>query len=102
MDIVFHAHRAVISERLRARAERAVTKLARRVGRAIDAVVRFERDGPTRRVKIELHASRHRRLVAEGRGRYYGPALTEALAALEKQVPKKKPVSARGRAMARA
>jgi hypothetical protein len=38
-----------------------------------------------RRVELELLA-RGRRLVAEGTGRYYGPALSSALAHLEAQL----------------
>jgi ribosome-associated translation inhibitor RaiA len=102
VDIIFHAHRAVIAERLRARAERAVDKLARRMGGVIDAVVRFEHDGPVRRVEIVVRASRHRRLVAEGLGRFYGPALTEALERIARQVPRGKPPATRRRTVARA
>jgi ribosome-associated translation inhibitor RaiA len=86
MEIIFHAHHATISSRLQQRAEQGVRKLVQRLGRAVDAVVRFEADGPTRRVEVILHAPRGRRLVAEGQGRYFGPALTMALHRLEAQV----------------
>ncbi len=101
MDIIYHAHRAVISERMRLRADRAVRKVARRMGRAVDAVVRFEHDGPTRRVEIVLHAPKHKSLIAEGSSRYYGPALAEAIGRLEQQVPKKLSHKTRLRAVTR-
>lgn len=102
MDIIFHAHHAVISDRMRLRARRAVQRVARKLTRAVDAVVRFERDGPTSRVEIVLHAPKQRDLVAEGRARYYGPALAEAVAKLDSQVmSQKRTPKARGRALAR-
>src|SRR5437762_3058398 len=61
-----------------------------RPGRAIDAVVRVEEDGPTRRVELVLHAARGRRLVAHGEGRAFGPALTVALGRLGAQVARAK------------
>ncbi len=79
MEIVFHSHHAVVSDRMRQRAVRAVEKLALRLSRAGDAVIRFESDGPARRVEIALRASR-RRLVAIGEGKYFGPALAQAVA----------------------
>ena len=102
MDIIFHAHHAVISDRMQRRAERAVRRTARKLGRAVDAIVRFERDGPASRVEIVLHAPGRRDLVAEGSARYYGPALAEALGRLEAQASsRKRTPKARGRAMAR-
>jgi ribosome-associated translation inhibitor RaiA len=90
VEIIFQAHHATISDRMRARAERAVTKAAQRLGRVVAAVVRFEGDGPTRRVEIVLRSPRHRHLVAEGRARsYYGPALAAAVDRLIAQIPKK-------------
>ena len=86
MQIIFHSHHATVSDRLRLRAEQGVRKLATRLGGAVDAVIRFEGDGPTRRVEIELHASRHRRLFAEGKARYLGPALARAVDGLRDQV----------------
>ena len=85
MEVVFHAHNAVISDRMKQRAARGLSKIAPRVRRAVDAVVRFTQDGPTRRVEITLHASGHRNLIAAGESRYYGPALRTALAHLEAQ-----------------
>ena len=97
MDIVFHAHHAVISDDLRARAERVVHKAAARLHRAVDATVRFEEDGPTRRVEIVLHAPRHRPVVAVGEARLLGPALSAAAARLQAQVAKSVPPHARPR-----
>jgi hypothetical protein len=85
VEIIFHAHHAVISERMRARAERVVGKLAARLPRAVDAIVRVEQDGPDRRVEIVLHAPRRRPLIGSGRGRTTGPALAEAAANLSAQ-----------------
>ena len=102
MEIIFHAHHAVISDRMRLRAERAVGRVARKLARAVDAVVRFERDGPTTRVEIVLHAPGRRDLIAEGYARYYGPALAEAVAKLDAQVSsRKRTPKSRGRALAR-
>lgn len=86
MDVVFHAHNAVISERMQERAMRGLSKLSRRMERPIDATVRFHQDGPSRRVEIRLNSSGQRDLVAAGEARYYGPALKIALAHLESQV----------------
>jgi len=86
MDVIFHAHHAVVSDRLRERAERSVERLASRLKRTVDAVVRFEEDGRTRRVEIVVHAPRHCRLVAEGQGRAFGAALSDAISRLESQV----------------
>lgn len=85
MEVVFHAHNAVISDRMKQRASRGLEKIAQRIGRVVDAMVRFTQDGPTRRVEITLHASGHRNLVAAGESRYYGPALNTALTHLEAQ-----------------
>lgn len=102
MNVVYHAHHAVISERLRLRAQRSLDKLAHRLIRPVSAVVRFEQDGPTRRVEILLLTARRRELVSEGRARTYGPALSEALTKLRHQINRRKrtPQSA-GRAVAR-
>lgn len=85
MEIVFQSHHAVVSDRMRDGAARAVEKLAARMGPTVAAVVRFEADGPSRRVEIILHAPRQRRLVACGESRYFGPALADAVLRLEAQ-----------------
>ena len=79
MEIIFHSHHAAVSPRMQQRAEQGIRKVVARLGRAVDAVVRFEEDGPTRRVEVLLHAPRGRRLVAHGEGRHFGPALATAL-----------------------
>jgi|SRR3954469_16059881 ribosome-associated translation inhibitor RaiA len=86
MEVVFHSHHAPLSDRMRRRAEQAVRKLGLRVARAVDAVVRFEQDGPTRRVEVVLHASSGRRFVARAEARYFGTALSEAVRRIEQQV----------------
>ena len=92
MEIIFHAHHADISPRLAQRADASLRKMVARLGRAVDAVVRVEEDGPTRRVELVLHAPRGRRLVAYGEARYFGPALTAALGKLGAQVSRAKGV----------
>lgn len=86
MEIVFHTHHAPLSPNMRRRAEQAVRKLAKRARRAVDAVVRFEQDGPTRSVEMVLHTGNGRRYVARSEGRYFGNALTEASRRLERQL----------------
>ena len=86
MQIIFHSHHASVSDRMRLRAERGVRKLAARLGGTVDAVIRFEDDGPTRRVEIVMRASRHRKLIAKGHARYLGPALSQAVDGLRDQV----------------
>jgi ribosome-associated translation inhibitor RaiA len=106
MDIVFHGRGVAVSDHMRQRAMSGVRKLTERSDRAVDAVIRFQEDGPTRRVEIVLHTPRHRWLVAEGEGRYFGPALSAALARLRIQIAAlKKTVrarAARARAVAQA
>jgi ribosome-associated translation inhibitor RaiA len=96
MQIIFHSHHASVSDRLRVRAEQGVRKLATRLGGTVDAVIRFEGDGRTRRVEIVMHASRHRRLVAGGEGRYLGPALSEAIDALRDQIDRARRARSKG------
>ncbi len=103
MEIVFQGHHAHISPRMRARAEQGLMKLGRRIGSVVDATVRFQEDGPIRCVGVEIHAAGGRRLVAEGRGRYFGPALAVALAKVEAQIGHvKRTPKARARWLARA
>jgi ribosome-associated translation inhibitor RaiA len=90
VDVIFHSHNAVISERLRSRAESIIHKLEARSARAVRAVVRFEQDGPTRRVEIVMHASRRKPLVSNGYARTYGPALSEAVHNLQAQLARSK------------
>ncbi len=101
MEIVLHAHHAVISENMRRRAERHVRRLERRLPHVVRAVVRFEQDGPVRRVEVELHAPRRRPVVAQGASRHYGPALGEAVERLETQIRRLRRRQQRRRALAR-
>jgi hypothetical protein len=71
---------------MRRRAEAAVRKIARRLGRTVDAIIRFEQDGPVKRVEIVLHAPRQRNLIARGEGRYFGPAFAGAMDRLIAQI----------------
>lgn len=90
MEITWQAHHAVISDRLRAKATALLDKLERRLDRAIRATVRFEREGTRCRVEIVISTPRHRPLVAEGNGRYYGPALVVAFKHLAHQASAEK------------
>lgn len=103
MRIDFHAHHALISDSLRLRATRAMNRIARRAPHPMDAAVRVERDGPDIHVEVELHAKRRKPMVGIARGRYAGPAFTEAVAKLEAQVAKARTrIAARRAAKARA
>lgn len=86
MEIIFHAHHAAVSDRMRKRAENAVRRAGLRLSRAVDAIIRFEQDGPVKRVEIVLHAPRQRDLVARGEGRFFGPALAVAVEKLTSQI----------------
>jgi ribosome-associated translation inhibitor RaiA len=85
VEIVFQSHHATVPDRVRLQAGRALDKLGQRLTRPVSGVIRFAEDGRMRRVELELQG-RGRRLIAEGTGRYYGPALTTALAHLEAQL----------------
>ena len=86
MEIIFHAHHATISDSMRKRAEAGVRRIGRLIGRAVDAFIRFEQDGPVKRVEIVLHAPSTRDLVARAESRYFGIALTACLEHLGAQV----------------
>lgn len=85
MQILFRSHNARVTDGIIRKAELAVSKLARRLRRTVDAHVVFEHDGPTRRVEIVLDVPRRKRLVAEGRARQYATALDRALEHLASQ-----------------
>ena len=89
MEITWQAHHAVISDRLRARATEGIGKVAKRVDGATGATIRFEREGTRCRVEVILRV-RRKAMVAEGHGRYYGPALAVALSHLSRQVASEK------------
>ena len=102
MDIVFHNHDAPISDRMRRRAEQALRKAAKRATRAVDGIVRFQQDGPTRRVELVLHTATGRRYIATSEGRYFGNALSDAARRLTMQLDhNKRTPKARARRLAR-
>lgn len=86
MEIIFHEHHATISDRMRRRAESSVRAAAARLSRAVDAIIRFEQDGPVKRVEIVLHAPRQRDLIARGESRFYGRSLSSAVDKLAAQI----------------
>lgn len=86
MEIIFHAHHANVSERMRKRTEAAVRRAALRMSRAVDAIIRFEQDGRVKRVEILLHAPRQRDLIARGEARFFGPAFAAAMGRLTAQI----------------
>ena len=102
MEIVFHNHDAPISDRMRRRAEQALRRIAKRAPRAVDGVVRFQQDGPTRRVELVLHMGSGRRFIASSEGRYFGTALADAARRLTMQIDHhKRTPKARARRLAR-
>lgn len=104
MEIVFHTHHAPASDRMRHKAEQALRKAARKATRAVDAVIRFEQDGPMRSVELVLHTANGRRYVARSEARYFGTALADAARRLTMQLDhtKRTPkVRARARRRAR-
>jgi ribosome-associated translation inhibitor RaiA len=86
MEIVFHAHRADVSDHMRRRAEQALRKAARRAARPVDAAIRFQQDGDVRRVELTLHTASGKRYVARSEDRYFGTALTAAARRLAMQL----------------
>jgi ribosome-associated translation inhibitor RaiA len=86
MEIILQAHHAEVSDTLRAQAERAIRRIAARLSRVANAVIRFVGDGPTRRVEIVLRAPRHGELFAQADARAFAPALSAAVHRLEAQV----------------
>jgi len=100
VDIIFHAHHATISESMRRRAEAGVRRIGRRIGSAVDAVIRFEQDGPVKRVDIVLHAPPKRDVVARGESRFFGLALTASLERLSARVRSLRKVTATKRTRA--
>ena len=102
MRIIVHAHHSEIPDGLRARAERAASKLAGWLDRPVGATVCFEQDGPERRVEITLRASHRRSVVAVGHDRRYGTALAQAVSRVEAQVRRlKRTPKSRGAAVSR-
>ena len=103
MDIITTVHHAKVSDHMKQRASRAVQRIALRIHAPINATIRFEQDGPTRRVELLLHARRPARIVATGEdARFFGPALARALARLEAQLRSAKRPPSKRRRVARA
>lgn len=90
MEIILHAHHADVPANLQRDAVEAVRLIAARVRRVVDAIVRFESDGPERRVEIVLRAPRQRDVIAEGWDRQFEPALALALTRLQTQVARRR------------
>ena len=86
MEIILHAHHAEVPANLQRDAVEAVKIIAARLRRVVDAIVRFESDGPERKVEIVLRAPRRREVVAQGFDRQFEPALALALTRLQTQV----------------
>lgn len=86
MEIILHAHHAEVPANLQRDAVEAVKTIAARLRRVVDAIVRFESDGPERKVEIVLRAPRRREVVAQGFDRQFEPALALALTRLQTQV----------------
>lgn len=86
LDIVFHAHRADVTEPLQQRAEQAVQKLAARLRGATDASIRFCEDGAVRKVDVVLNVARRAPLHAAGQGPRYEVALSSAVERLAAHV----------------
>jgi hypothetical protein len=98
LEIHFHAHHADVSPHMRKRAERLVLKAAERIPRVVEAIIRFEQDGPTRRVSVAMRAPRHHDLIGKAEGRFYGPALVSAVARVLAQSSKERMVLPKDRA----
>jgi ribosome-associated translation inhibitor RaiA len=90
VDIVIHSHHAEVSEHMRKRAVRAVEKAAARIPRIVEGIIRFEEDGPVRRVTVTLRAPKHHDLMGKGEGRFYGPSLVQAIAKVNAQASREK------------
>ncbi len=90
MEIILHAHHADVPETLRKDAEVAVRRIAARLHRVVDAIVRFVGDGQTRRVEIVLRGAQHRELFAHADARAFAPALAVAVHRLESQVARQR------------
>lgn len=99
MEIVIHSHHATVSDHMRKRAVRQVQRAAERIPRVVDAIIRFEEDNGTKRVTLTLRAPRHHDVMGRAEGKYFGPAITAALARVMTQVNREKREA--GRAAAR-
>jgi ribosome-associated translation inhibitor RaiA len=104
LDIIFHSHHAAVSDHMRKRAARAVERAAARMPRIVEGIVRFEEDGPTRRVTVTLRAPKHHDIMGRAEGRFFGPALTLAVSRVLSQANRERSSTghARGKRRARA
>jgi hypothetical protein len=90
VEMVFSHRGIALTKSMLKKAERAVLKAAERIPRATAAIVRFDADGPERRVEIVFTAPRGTRLVAAAVGRYGGTARNAALLKLVRQASKER------------
>lgn len=90
MEIVIHSHHAAVSDHMRKQAVRQVQRAAERIPRVVDAIIRFEEDNGTKRVTLTLRAPRHHDVMGSAEGKYFGPAITAALARVMTQVNREK------------
>lgn len=90
MEIVIHSHHAIVSEHMRKRAVRAVERAAERIPRAVEGIIRFEEDGALKRVTVTLRAPRHRDVMGRAEGKFFGPALSAAIARVLAQTSREK------------
>jgi ribosome-associated translation inhibitor RaiA len=95
MEISFSHRGIALTQSMLKKAERAILKAAERIPRATGATVRFDQQGPERRVEIVFTAPRGTRLVAVTSGRYWGPALDAALTKLVRQASRERRTPAR-------
>lgn len=86
MEIILHAHHADVSDTLREQAEAAIRRIASRLHRVANAIVRFVSDGSTRRVEIVLHGTRSRSIFAQADAHDFAPALATAVHRIESQI----------------
>ncbi len=98
MEVHFHTHHAEVSDHMRKRAEREVRRAAERIPRIVEAIVRFEQDGALHRVSLILRAPRNHDLVARAEGRFFGPALVQALGRIRAQATRERQGHAKERA----
>ena len=90
MDIVIHSHHATVSEHMRKQAIRQVERAGARIPRTVEAIIRFEEDGATKRVTLTLRAPKHHDIMGKAEGRFFGPAITAAIARVMTQVNREK------------
>jgi ribosome-associated translation inhibitor RaiA len=104
VETQFNVHNAEVSPAMRARAERHVRRVAKRIPRVVSAVIRFEQDGAVRRVTLVLQAPKHHDLIARAEGKYFGPVLVQAIARVLAQASRQRQSlpKARARRFARA